>query len=125
MATIHANTPRDALSRIENLVGMSAVKLSITSLRQQISSAVHLIVQVSRQRDGKRRITQIDAIGNLEGDNISTQTLFGFRPGAMGADGILTGSYYTTGFKPAFLAQAAYFGKEDEMLACLDAATIG
>ena len=120
MATIHANTPRDALSRIENLVGMSAVKLSITSLRQQISSAVQLIVQVSRQRDGKRRITQIDAIEGLQGDSIVNQTLFGFRPGGMGADGILTGSYYTTGFKPAFLAQAAYFGKEQEMLACLD-----
>ena len=121
MATIHANTPRDALSRIENLVGMSAVKLSIASLRQQIASAVHLVVQINRQRDGKRRITQIDAIEGLQGDTIATQTLFAFRPGIMGKDGVLTGDYYATGAKPNFLKQAAYFGKEEEMLACLAA----
>jgi len=119
MATIHANTPRDALSRIENLVGMSAVKLSMGSLRQQIASAVHLVVQIARQHDGKRRITQIDEIVKLDGETIVTQTLFGFKPGPMGEDGILTGTYYCTGAKPNFLAQAAYFGKEAEMLECL------
>lgn len=119
MATIHANTPRDALSRIENLVGMSAVKLSISSLRQQITSAIHLVVQISRQRDGKRRITQIDEIVGLEGETVVTQTLFGFRPGAMDDSGVLTGTYYCTGAKPGFLAQAAYFGKEEEMLSTL------
>jgi pilus assembly protein CpaF len=121
MATIHANTPRDALSRVENLVGMSAVNLSLGSLRQQLSSAIHLIVQISRQRDGKRRITQIEEIKGLEGDTIVTQTLFGFRPGAMDESGVLTGTYYCTGAKPDFLTQAAYFGKEEEMLGCLAA----
>ena len=121
MATIHANTPRDALSRIENLVGMSAVKLSTSSLRQQISGAVHLIVQISRQRDGRRRITQIDEIAGLNGESIVTNTLFAFRPGAMDESGVLTGSYHCTGIKPEFLPQAAYFGKEEEMLASLTA----
>lgn len=120
MATIHANTPRDALSRIENLVGMSAVNLGAASLRQQIASAVHLVVQIARQHDGKRRITQIDEILGLDSNHmITTQTLFGFKPGPMGADGILTGTYYCTGVKPDFLSQAAYFGKESDMLACL------
>lgn len=119
MATIHANTPRDALSRIENLVGMSGVQLATSSLRTQIASAVHLIVQVARQRDGRRRVTQIDEVSGLEGDNLITTQLYGFKPGAMGEDGVLTGHYTCTGAKPRFLAQAAYFGKEEEMLASL------
>jgi pilus assembly protein CpaF len=121
MATIHANTPRDALSRIENLVGMSAVQLSLSSLRTQIASAVHLVVQVARQRDGKRRIVQIDEVSGLQGDNLVTQTLFGFKPEGMGEDGVLKGSYYCTGHVPRFVAQASYFGKEEEMLASLKA----
>jgi pilus assembly protein CpaF len=121
MATIHANTPRDALSRIENLVGMSAVQLSMSSLRTQIASAVHVIVQVARQRDGKRRITQIDEVSGLDGDRLVTQTLFAFHPEGMGDDGILRGTYRCTGASPRFLPQAAYFGKEEEMLATLQA----
>ncbi|MFW0778284.1 MAG: CpaF family protein [Rickettsiales bacterium] len=119
MATIHANSPRDALSRIENLVGMSAVRMALPSLRNQIASAVHLVVQVSRQRDGKRRVTQIDEIVGLQGENIVTQTLFGFRSGALGEDGVLSGEYYATGATPRFVSQAAYFGKEAELLECL------
>lgn len=121
MATIHANTPRDALSRIENLVGMSAVQLAMSSLRTQIASAVHLIVQVSRQRDGKRRITQIDEVCGLDGDRLVTQTLFGFKPEGMGEDGVLHGHYYCTGAQPRFLTQASYFGREENMLASLQA----
>jgi pilus assembly protein CpaF len=121
MATIHANTPRDALSRIENLVGMSAVKLSLPSLRNQIASAVHLVIQVARQRDGRRRITQIDEIIGMQGENIVTQTLFGFRPGVLDERGVLNGNYYCTGAKPRFLAQAAYYNREEDLLACLQA----
>jgi pilus assembly protein CpaF len=119
MATIHANNPRDALSRIENLVGMSKVNIGAASLRNQISSAVNLIVQVSRQRDGRRRITQIEEIVGLDGENFVTQTLFIFRPGAMGADGVLTGQFVCTGAIPTFITQAAYFGRDEEMRACL------
>lgn len=119
MTTIHANSPRDALSRIENLVGMSSVKMSDLSFRSQIASALHLIVQVARQRDGRRRIVQIDEIVGLQGENIITQTLFGFTPGAMGEDGVLAGKFFCTGAKPRFQAQAAYFGKEAELMQCL------
>lgn len=116
MATIHANTPRDALSRIENLVGMSKVSMSSSSLKTQIASALHLIVQVARQRDGKRRITHIEEVVGIENGEIKTQLLFGFRPGAMGEDGILTGEFFCSKTRPIFLAQAAYFGREQEML---------
>jgi pilus assembly protein CpaF len=119
MATIHANTPRDALSRIENLVGMSKVNMAAGSLRSQIASALHLIVQVARQRDGKRRITHIEEVVGMENSEIVTNLLFGFRSGAMGEDGVLGGEFYSTKVKPAFLAQAAYFGREKEMLTSL------
>lgn len=119
MATIHANNPRDALSRIENLVGMSAVKLSTASLRTQIASAVQLIVQVARQRDGRRRITHIDEIIGLDGDNIVTQTLFEFRPGPMDEHGVLTGEFRSTGVRPKFLPRAEYYGCAEELLSCL------
>lgn len=119
MATIHANTPRDALSRIENLVGMSKVNMSASSLKSQIASALHLIVQVARQRDGKRRITHIEEVIGMENNEIITKLLFGFRSGSMGEDGVLTGEFYSTGVKPVFLAQAAYFGCEKEMLTSL------
>lgn len=118
MATIHANSPRDALSRIENLVGMSTVKLSLPSLRHQIASALHVIIQVARQRDGRRRVVQIDEIIGLQGENIITQTLFGFRPESMDADGVLKGEFYCTGAKPRFVSQAAYFSREKELLDC-------
>ena len=122
MATIHANTPKDALSRIENLVGMSKVSMSSASLRNQIASAVNLIVQVARQRDGKRRIIQIEEIIGLDGDQILTQTIFIFRPGPMGEDGVLTGDFHCTGIVPKFIDQASYFGRDKEMLACLKGA---
>ncbi len=119
MATIHANTPRDALSRIENLVGMSKVNMSSGSLKNQIASALHLIVQVARQRDGKRRVTHIEEVVGLEDNEIVTNLLFGFRAGPMDEDGVLTGEFYCTKTRPAFLSQAAYFGKEKEMLTSL------
>ncbi len=121
MATIHANSPKDALSRIENLVGMSSVKLSLPSLRTQIASAVHLVVQVARQRDGRRRITQIDEIVGVEGENMVTQNLFIFRAGPLDETGRLTGAFQCTGAIPKFIAQAAYFGREEEMRKSLQA----
>lgn len=119
MATIHANTPRDALSRIENLVGMSNVSMSSASLRNQIASAVHLIVQVARQRDGKRRITHIEEVSAMEKGELLTKTLFGYKAGNMGEDGVLQGEFYCSQTRPRFIEQAAYFGREEEMLACL------
>ena len=87
MATIHANSPRDCLARIENLVAMSGVQVGMRSLRYQIASAVHLIIQIQRMRDGVRRITQIEEILGVENEHFITQTLFSYKPAAMGADG--------------------------------------
>lgn len=120
MATIHSNNPRECLSRIENLVGMSGINLPIPSLRAQIAGALHLIVQVQRMRDGGRRVVQIEEIVGLREDNtIITQTLFAFKPGDLDENGRLTGQYVCTGARPRFLEQASYFGREQEMLECL------
>lgn len=119
MATIHSNSPRDCLSRIENLVGLAGMTLPTHALRQQIASALHLIVQVSRMRDGGRRVTQIEEIVGLEGDVITTQTLFQFKSGPMGPDGKLTGEFIPSGIRPRFYEQAEYFGREKELDECI------
>lgn len=120
LATIHSNSARDCLSRIENLVNMSGVSIPISSLRYQISSAVQLIVQLSRMRDGRRRITQIEEIVGMEGDIITTQTLFSFKPQGLDANGNVAGEFVCHGIRPRFLPQAEYFGRERELMECLN-----
>ncbi len=125
MATIHANSPKDALSRIENLVGMSGVTLAATSLRAQIASAVQLIVQLNRMRDGRRRIVQIEEVLGLEGGEVKTRTLFGYKPGPMDEKGVLQGKFYCTGAVPQFMLQAEYYGVHNDMLACIQPTQTG
>ena len=120
MATIHANTPRDALMRLENLVSMSKMNLSATAVRRQIASALHLIVQIARMRDGKRRVVQIDEVIGVEGDEITTRPLFEFVPGPMGPDGVLAGEYRCLGALPHFMAQASYFGLDAALARSLE-----
>jgi pilus assembly protein CpaF len=120
MATIHSNTPRDCLSRIENLVSMAGLQMPLVALRTQITSAVQLIVQIARMRDGARRITQIEEVVKMEGDIITTQTLFGYQSGPMDTNGRLTGKFYCTGVRPRFLSQAEYFNRDKEMVECLN-----
>ena len=119
MATIHANTPRDCLARIENLVGMSGVNVTASSLRYQIASALHLIVQLQRMRDGSRRITKIEEIVGLEGEIIISQTLFEFKNKGMGENGKLVGDFVASPFRPKFMAQAEYFNMDQEIRKCL------
>ena len=118
MATIHANSPKDCLSRIENLVAMSSVQVQSSSLRYQISSAVNLIVQIQRMRDGKRRITHIEEITGFDGAGITTQTLFSYRIHGVRPDGSLDGEFVPHQAPSALLTRAQYFGREAEMLAC-------
>lgn len=122
MATIHANNPRDCLSRIENLVGMSSVKVEGRSLKQQISSALQMIVQVERMRDGRRRITAIEEVVGIEGDIITTQTLFSYKVKGVKQDGGLDGEFINHGIRPRMISKAQYFGLEKEVLECF---TIG
>ncbi len=119
MATIHANNPRDCLSRIENLVGLTGISIPTVALRQQVSSALHLIVQLSRMHDGGRRVTHIEEVVGMEGDVISTQSLFNYKAGAMGEDGKLKGQFSCSGVKPHFFEQSIKYGLDKEMEACL------
>lgn len=120
MATIHSNNPRDCLSRLENLLAMSGVQIPISALRQQIASAVNLIVQVARLRDGMRRVTHIDEIMGMERDTIVTQPIFAFQPGPMDAKGMLTGKYVSNRIRPRFLTQAQYYNRDKEMIETLE-----
>ena len=115
MATIHANNPRECLTRLENLFGLTGFSLPINTLRAQIAGALHLIVQVSRMRDGVRRITHIEEIVGIESGNILTQTLFSYKPHGMGEDGKLKGEYICHGIKPRFIEQAAYYNMDKQM----------
>ncbi len=120
MATIHANTPRDCLARVESLVGMSGVRIPEESMRYQIASAVQLVVQLQRMRDGRRRITQIEEILGVDGPRIVSQTLFEFKARGINSKGFLEGDFRATGNRPQFLAKAEYFGLDKEMLSCIN-----
>jgi pilus assembly protein CpaF len=124
LGTLHANSPREALSRLENMIGMAGVMLPLPALRTQIADAVHLIVQIARMRDGLRRVTSISEVIGMEGDRIMLQELFGFAPAAAaGADaslsGTLAGRFTATGRRPAFLDRAAHHGLGDQLLAAM------
>jgi len=112
LGTLHANRPREALTRLENMVAMSGVKLPTEAVRSQIAGAVNMIVQISRMRDGVRRITHITEIVGMEGDVITTQDLFKFQFEGETPDGKLKGTFRSTGLKPHFTTRAQYFGLE-------------
>jgi pilus assembly protein CpaF len=102
LTTGHANSPRDLLSRLEVMVLMAGMELPVRAIREQIASAVDIIVQLSRFSDGRRRVTAIVAVEGLEGDVILTQPLFNFRQKGIGAQGSVIGSYQACGQPPAF-----------------------
>lgn len=124
MATIHANSPKDCLARIENLIGLSGANLSLPSLRSQIVSAVHLIVQIARMRDGARRIVEIAEMVGLEENKFILRTLYSYKPGRMQENGKLAGQYICHGEVPEFIKQAQYFGRDEEMHAYLKPKTV-
>jgi pilus assembly protein CpaF len=103
MATIHANTPRDAISRLEQMIGMSGMRLPPESIRGQIASAVSLIVQVMRLSDGKRRLMSVTEITGMEGNIVQMQEIFGFRRSHTEADGTVRGEFRATGLRPKCL----------------------
>ncbi|MFM7029288.1 MAG: CpaF family protein [Chakrabartia sp.] len=102
LTTIHANSPRDALGRMEYLVGLSGLEISARSIRQQISSAINVLIQTSRLSDGRRRITSVHEITGMEGDVISSQEIFIFDRTGTNADGSIIGRYRATGVRPLF-----------------------
>ena len=122
MSTIHANTTRDALTRIENMVQMGNMGLPSKAIRTQIVGAIDLIVQVERQRDGGRRVTQVTEVCGMEGEIITMNDVFQFEVLGEGPDGKLFGRYKVSRVPPAFLRRLAYFGLDRAWKAALDEA---
>tara|TARA_R110000787_G_scaffold211281_2_gene321001 strand:- start:46483 stop:48114 length:1632 start_codon:yes stop_codon:yes gene_type:complete len=116
LGTIHANRPREALTRLENMVAMAGVKLPNEAVRAQIASAVDLIVQISRMRDGKRRITYVTEVVGMEGEVITTQDLFTYHFEGEDKDGNLQGTFKSSGLRPSFSDRAQYFGLDKALL---------
>ena len=112
LSTIHANSPRDSLSRLETMVLMAGFELPVKAIRQQISSALDLIVQLDRLDDGTRHVTEITEVQRMEGDAITLQKLFEFHVERLEADGAVVGRLLPTGLRPTFLSKFARHGIE-------------
>jgi len=124
MSTIHANNTRDAVTRIENMVQMGSMGLPLSAIRTQIVSAVDLIVQVERQRDGGRRIIQVTEVCGMEGDIVLLNDIFHFNIDGEGSDGRLRGHYKSIRSRPAFQSRISYFGLDRAWTAALDESEI-
>jgi pilus assembly protein CpaF len=102
LTTIHANTPRDALTRVENMVSMTGINFSSKVLREQISSAVDIVIQLSRHEDGRRRLVSLQEINGMEGEIITMSELFKFERDGLDEEGNVLGSLKPTGIVPGF-----------------------
>jgi pilus assembly protein CpaF len=116
MSTVHANSPRDALYRIENMVMMANLNLPLRAIRMHIASALNLVVHIERMRDGIRRVQSIAEIAGMEGEIITMRELFTFQYGGERRDGTIEGEFRSTRMRPDFLARAARVGLDKELL---------
>jgi pilus assembly protein CpaF len=110
MSTLHANSPRDALSRLETMVLMAGLDIPVTAIREYISSALSLIIQLSRLSDGTRRITQVTEVVGMEGDIITMQDVFRFQKRGLDEEGKVIGATVATGIRPKFADKLAENG---------------
>src|SRR6478609_4289944 len=110
MTTVHANTPRDALSRLEAMVGMGGVQMSETLTRQTISRAINLVLQLTRGTDGRRRVTSVSEITGMEGAIITQQDIFKFEQRGTDKDGKIVGEYRPTGVRPKVMERIEKYG---------------
>jgi len=110
LTTGHANTPRDMLSRLETMVLMAGMDLPVRAIREQISSAIDLIIQQARMKDGSRRITQITEVVGMEGDIITMQDIFTFKQEGKDNRGRFIGNIVPTGIKPKFMEKISKTG---------------
>jgi pilus assembly protein CpaF len=110
MTTVHANTPRDAVKRLEQMVGMAGASMTIASVRSQIASAVRIIVQLQRLPDGSRRVTSVSEITGMEGDVLQMQELYKYVKESTDERGMIRGSFRATGIRPSFLVDLKHAG---------------
>jgi len=121
MSTIHANSARDALGRIENMVLMANVNLPMRAIRGQVASAIDLVIQTERMRDGVRRVVEVAEITGMEEETIVLGTLFTYRYRGEDTDGTLRGSFEATGGRPHFISRLEYYGLAGAFLEALGA----
>ncbi len=110
MTTVHANTARDALTRLENMVGMTGIEIPYKAMRGQIASALHVIIQLERMSDGRRRLVSVQELTGLEGDVITMHEVFRFQRTGIDQKGSVLGSFKATGIRPLFATRAEEFG---------------
>ena len=123
MGTLHANNPREALSRLESMITMGGFSLPSRTIREMICASVDVVIQASRLRDGSRKITHITEVMGMEGDVIITQDLFIYDMTGEDADGNIIGNHRSTGIgRPRFWDRARYYGEEKRLAEALDAA---
>jgi len=115
----HANSPRDALYRVENMVMMANLNLPLKAIRMQVASALNLIVHIERMRDGVRRVQNVAEIVGMEGDVITVRNLFTYRYQSVKPDGSLDGAFEATRMRPDFVSRTARHGLDKELLDCL------
>jgi len=115
MGTVHANNPREALSRIENMIMMGGYNLPSKAMREQISGAVHIIVQAARLRDGSRKITHLTEVVGMEGEVVTLQDICVYEIEGEDANGKLVGRHKFTGMRPSFWEKARYYGLEAKL----------
>ena len=119
MGTLHANSPREALSRLESMITMGGFSLPAKTIREMITGSVDIIVQAARLRDGSRRITKITEVIGMEGDVITTQELFLYEFTGEDADGNLLGQFRPTGMRPNFIDKAKYYNLDRALMEAL------
>jgi pilus assembly protein CpaF len=122
MGTVHANNPREAMSRMENMIAMGGFNIPILAVREQIASAVHVVIQVQRLRDGSRKLTHISEITGMEGEVISMQDLFKLEITGEDKNGKLICSLKSTGLRPKFWDKARQYGVDQLVLDAMEGA---
>ncbi len=116
MCTLHANKPREALTRLENMVSLSGLNYPLTAIRTQMTEAIDLIVQIARMRDGQRRVTNITEIVGMEGDVVVSQCLFEYIFEKDDEAGMMVGDFKPSGLRPHFMEKIRSYGLEKQLL---------
>ena len=112
LATIHANTPNDAITRLENMLALGGMQLNTNVARHQIIAAINVIIQVNRLPDGRRKVVSVQEITGMEGDVIARQEIFAFRQTGMNSAGVVTGYFCATGVRPHLIERLRVHGIE-------------